>query len=85
MMKRIRWIMIGAAIGVAGYLWAKRRAGEAKQVLPEHSREAVAVVRQRAHEIGERLRDALAEGREAMHERELELRTELGAGDGHRA
>lgn len=80
MMKRLRWTFLGAALGVAGYTWARRRA---RQAVPgagdvvEGARAGARSAQEAVRGLSVRLRDALAEGREAMRERELELRAEL--------
>lgn len=75
MFKRARWMGLGAVMGVGGSVWAQVRLRRAAQrYLPSAARKR-AVARARA--IGRDLGGAAAEGRQAMQERELELRARL--------
>ena len=64
MLKRVRWLVTGAAIGAGGSVWAKRKA---KSAVERYAPPGVLDAASR------RLRGALAEGRTAMREREAEL------------
>lgn len=65
MLKRLRWLLLGAALGVGGPAWLKRKARAAGyRYRPAGMAEAAT----------QRARAALEEGREAMHQREAELR-----------
>lgn len=75
-MRRIFWTLVGlgagAAIGVAVARWAGRT--KERYAPPALARQAGS----RMQELGERLRDALDEGRREMIRREAELRVEMG-------
>lgn len=77
MMKRLRWLLVGALLGVGAYLWltskAKRAAPAARRDVEDAARRAGGALRG----LGDRVVDALREGRRAMDERETELRREL--------
>ncbi|MDQ6839999.1 MAG: hypothetical protein M3256_17515 [Actinomycetota bacterium] len=82
MLKRLRWITMGAAVGFGGSVWAQRRVKRTvERFLPDRvGSDAV----QRARYLADDVRDALKEGRTAMHVREEELRRQLGVtGTGH--
>ncbi|HLI53983.1 MAG TPA: hypothetical protein VKU88_06645 [Acidimicrobiales bacterium] len=67
MLKRIRWLTTGLALGFGASFWLRRKAREAAdRYRPAGLAAATAA----------RARDALAEGRIAMREREAELRGE---------
>ena len=73
MLKRLRWLTAGAALGVGGSVWLQKRLkAAATRYRPAGVAGAAAA----------RARDALSEGRTAMKEREAQLRTgsENGAG-----
>jgi hypothetical protein len=70
MFKRIRWLSLGAAVGAASSLWARRKA---KTLATRWTPSSVAGA------AAGRVRAALADGREAMHQREAELRAGLAA------
>ncbi len=73
-MKRMFWFVTGAAAGVGSQLWAKKKVKQqVDRFAPEHV-QAEAV--RRAKASGTRVRDAVADGREAMRNREAELRAE---------
>ncbi len=67
-MKRVVWFTAGAAAGVAGTAWTQRKV---KHVAAAAKPRAVAT------KAANRVRDALREGRLAMHQKEAELRAEL--------
>lgn len=72
MFKRVTWFAVGAAAGVGGSAYAKKRVKEAiDRLAPEHVQQ---VARHKARMIGGRVVGAAREGRSAMHEREQELR-----------
>jgi hypothetical protein len=74
MFKRIRWLSAGAVVGVGASVWTQRKARMvAARYLPAGRFEADGLVRQ----WPARVRAAVGEGREAMHEREAELRRRL--------
>lgn len=74
-MRRIFWTMVGVGIGAAAGVAVVRWAGRTKQRYspPEVARRAG----RRGSAFADRLRDAVEAGREAMLEREAELRAEL--------
>ena len=65
MLKRVRWLVTGAAVGFGGSVWLQRKVRTAA----ERWRPAGV-----AGAAATRARDALEEGRAAMREREAELR-----------
>ena len=68
MMKRLLWFVSGAAAGVAGAGFAKRKVrAVATELTPAHV----------AKKASERVRDAIAEGRRAARTREAELKAAL--------
>lgn len=75
MLKRLWWMSIGAAAGVGGSWWVTRRIREAaNRYLPAQLQDrATTAVRG----LGGDLKAAVAEGREAMREREQGLRSEF--------
>jgi hypothetical protein len=68
MIKRMTWFVGGAVAGVAGAGIAKRKVKQAATHLAP---------RNVAHGVGERFRDAVAEGRRAMRAKEVEMRARL--------
>jgi hypothetical protein len=80
-MKRILWSTVGYAAGLGTSVYVQRRVRRAVEYYtPEQVRRDVAVIgRQaadRARDVVIDLREAAAEGAEAMREREAELRRE---------
>jgi|GEM_PF-3327885 len=65
MPKRTRWLVTGVALGAGGSLWAQRKAKTAA------ARYGPAGL---AEATGRRVAAALADGREAMREREAQLK-----------
>jgi hypothetical protein len=65
MLKRVRWLAAGAAVGFGGSLWMQRKL---KTAASRYRPVGVAGA------AASRARDALEEGRAAMKEREAELR-----------
>ena len=75
MTKRLRWMGLGMLAGAGGTMWAQRRVRRRlERYLPAQLR---AEVSSRVRAAGSDLRGALEEGREAMTEREAELRAQL--------
>jgi hypothetical protein len=68
MIKRMTWFIGGAVAGVAGVGVAKRKMKQAATHLTPKN-----VV----HGVTDRVRDAFAEGRRAMHDKETEMRARL--------
>lgn len=65
MFKRVRWLTVGYAAGVGTTIYAARKA---RRLARRGNPGTV------ARRTGTRVRDAVIEGRAAMHEREAELR-----------
>ena len=75
MFKRVFWMSTGMAVGAAGAFWAKRRVEETvERYLPEQVADRAAAS---ARNLGQTVRAAAAEGREAMRSTEAELRTRV--------
>ena len=75
MLRRLFWLLIGMAVGVGASFWVMRFIREtAARYSPERMSADVADA---VKGLGADLRAALAEGRDAMREREAELRAEL--------
>ena len=68
MIKRLTWFLGGAVAGVAGAGVAKRKVKQAATRLTP---------RNVARGVGNRVRDAVADGRQSMRDREDELRARL--------
>lgn len=75
MFKRLFWLVVGAGFGFGMSFWIMRFVREtAARYAPERlSSDLAGAVRQ----LGSDLRAAVAEGREAMREREAELRAQV--------
>lgn len=75
MIKRLFWLMIGAGFGFGISFWVARFVKETLQrYAPERvSSDLAGAIRA----FGTDLRQAVAEGREAMQEREAEIRAQL--------
>lgn len=79
-MRRLFWFGLGAAAGASGTVWVERRVRASLEALqPDH---LVAVAGRRAREVGRVVAEAIVEGRDAMRQREAELR---GLRDGRAA
>ena len=78
LVRRLVWFTSGATAGFGGALWIRRRILRAvRRYAPEQIQaEATASVRR----LGSGVRDAVAEGRRTMREREAQLRAELRPG-----
>ena len=76
--RRLVWFTSGATAGLGGAMWVRYRLrGTVRRYAPEQLRaDTTASVRR----LGSGVRDAVAEGRSAMREREAELRAELHPG-----
>lgn len=78
MFKRLLWLVIGIAFGFGCSWWITRTIRRTiEQLTPEHMAQNMAGM---VHGLGGRLREAVAEGREAMVERELDIRAALEPG-----
>jgi len=72
--KRVRWMGAGLAVGVGGSLWAERKV---KSVLARYAPAALGgSAVDRVKVLPGEIRAALREGRTAMREREAELRAD---------
>lgn len=72
---RALWFGTGASMGFGGAMWIRARIRRTvARYTPERVTSDVATGVRR---VGTGLRDALSEGRDAMHAREAELREEL--------
>ncbi len=72
MFKRLFWLMVGIAIGFGTSFWMYRLVRDTmERYAPEQVAENLASA---ARRMGDDLRDAVAEGRQAMREAEAELR-----------
>lgn len=71
MLKRLRWMVIGAVLAGVLYVWLSGRVrnSSAERVAYEAARTS--------RELGERLRSAWREGREEMSRKQDELRREF--------
>ena len=79
MFKRLRWIVMGMGVGASASVWVQRRV---KLLLRSYTPPEVAArAAKRSTEVAGRkageVRTAVAEGRQAMREREAELRHQL--------
>ena len=82
MFRRLFWLMVGAGFGFGVSFWLMRFVREtAARYTPERVSSDLADA---LRGLGGDLRAAVAEGREAMREREAELRAEVGQADRRR-
>lgn len=78
MFKRLLWLMIGAGFGFGVSFWLMRFV---RQTVDRYTPERVSSDLAGAlRAFGDDLRAAVADGREAMREREAEIRSELQSG-----
>jgi len=89
MFKRLFWLLVGVSFGFGASFWIMRFVREtAARYTPER---VSADLGEAIKSLGTDLRAAVADGREAMRERELELRADLdgsrgaAASNGHAA
>ena len=77
MFRRLFWLLVGAGFGFGVAFWLMRfvRSTVERWSPDRVSADLAGALRQ----LGTDLREAVAEGREAMRERETELRSELDA------
>jgi hypothetical protein len=78
-LKRLRWIVMGMSVGASASVWAQRRL---KLLMKSYTPPEVAArAAKRGTEVAGRtageVRTAFAEGRQAMHQREAELRHQI--------
>jgi hypothetical protein len=84
MLKRLRWLLMGMSVGAGASVWAQRRLKlwlktyTPPEVAARAARRSTEVAGRKAGEV----RTALAEGREAMRQREAELRRQIDLRDG---
>jgi hypothetical protein len=77
MFKRLFWMGVGASVGFGTSWWVSRTVKQKLQrFMPARLSTTVAAT---AQSITGGVKAAVADGREAMHEREAELRAELEA------
>lgn len=77
MFKRLLWLTIGASLGFGSSWWVTRTVKQKlSRFLPAHLATEVTTT---AHAITGGVRAAVADGRDAMHAREAELRAQLEA------
>jgi hypothetical protein len=75
MFKRLLWLVMGAGFGFGVSFWMMRFV---RETVGRYSPDRVSADLGKAlRQLGEDLRAAVAEGREAMREREAELRRDL--------
>lgn len=75
MFKRLFWLMVGAGFGFGVSFWLTRFV---KETVERYSPQRVSSdLTDAIRSLGSDLRDAVAEGREAMREREAQLRSKL--------
>lgn len=72
MFKRLRWMVMGASMAATGSVYVKRRV---KRFLRTHTPPEIA--NRAAQQARTELRAAVIEGKEAMRQREAELRAEV--------
>lgn len=73
MFKRIIWMGTGMAVGAGGAFWAKHKVeATVERYMPDHVANRAA---SQARDLGRTVRAAASEGREAMRQREQELRS----------
>lgn len=78
MFRRLFWLVVGAAFGFGTSFWLMRFVrATLERYAPERVSADLAGALRR---LGDDLRAAVAEGREAMREREAAIRAELAAG-----
>jgi hypothetical protein len=77
MFKRLFWLLVGAGFGFGVSFWLMRFVRETvERYSPERVSENLGSA---LRDFGQDLRAAVAEGREAMREREAELRAQMQA------
>lgn len=77
MIRRLVWLLVGIALGVAGSVWVVRTLR--LRVFSTRGGEVALDVGSAARRLLDEVRDAIDEGRVAMREREAELRGRLEA------
>jgi hypothetical protein len=75
--KRVIWVGTGMAIGAGSAFWAKHKVTRTvERYLPDQVAERAATS---AKDLGRTVRGAASEGRQAMRDREAELRAQVEA------
>ncbi len=78
MFKRMRWMTVGFGAGVGVTVWAEVKLRQkTQQFTPAAVGEQAA---KRVKSLGDDVRDAVRDGRQAMRDREAQLRTQHGVG-----
>ena len=79
MLKRLRWIVMGMSVGASGSVWAQRKVKLwiRNYTPPEVAARAAKQGTQAAGRTAGEVRTAFAEGRQAMRQREAQLRHQL--------
>jgi hypothetical protein len=78
-LKRVRWIVMGMGMGASGSVWVQRRvkAFLKSYTPPEVASRAAKRSTEAAGRTAGEVRTAFAEGRQAMRQREAELRHQI--------
>lgn len=75
MFKRITWLGAGIAVGAGGAFWTKRKVeATVARYLPDRVADRAAT---QARDLGRTVREAASEGRDAMRQRQQELRAQV--------
>ncbi len=79
MLKRLRWIVMGMGVGASASVWAQRKVKLLMRSYtpPEVAARAAKRGSEAAGRTAGEVRTALAEGRQAMRQREAELRHQI--------
>jgi hypothetical protein len=75
--KRARWVAIGFGAGVGASVWTWR---SVRRSVDRHAPADLVDAGRRVGALGRDVRAAVAEGRDAMHAREAELRARISNG-----
>jgi hypothetical protein len=78
-LKRLRWLLMGMSVGASASVWAQRRLRRwlRSYTPPEVATRAAQRTTAAAERTADDVRTAVAEGRQAMRQREAELRAEV--------
>lgn len=80
--RKLLWFGTGASVGFGGAMWIRNRVLRAMNALmPERVRASVG---KQARGVGSTLSAAVREGRNAMHERETQMKRDYAPGPGAR-
>ncbi len=83
MFKRLRWMSVGAALGVMAYVRAKEKAEAARQSLAQRTGGNPSAPYALGKYLGSRVRDALINGRRSIEQQRV-VREEMLDRDGGR-